>query len=94
MLAVPGIGFAEMGPGDLHMSYRIPRPEGAYADPRIIEARNRVKAACDANGVRFLEGATPENIEQKIDDGIRVVSGQRLDTAEVGRAYTGRMMPV
>ena len=90
----PGIGFAEMGPGDLHMSYRIPRPEGAYTDPRIIEARNRVKAACEANGVRFLEGATPENIAQQIDDGVRVVSGQRLDTAQVGRAYTKRTMPV
>ena len=94
MLSVPGIGFAEMGPGDLHMSYRIPRPEGAYTDPRIIDARNRVKAACEANGVRFLEGATPENITQQIDDGIRVVSGQCLDTAQAGRAYTKRQMPV
>ena len=94
MLSVPGIGYAEMGPGDLHMSYRIPRPEGAYTDPRIIEARDRVEAACEANGVRFLEGATPDNIQQVIDDGARVISGQRLDTAEVGRAHTKRTMPV
>ena len=95
MLSVPGIGYAEMGPGDLHMSYRIPRLPGPYTDPRIIEAHQRVKAACDANGVRFLEGATPDNIRQVIDDGARVISGQRLDTAEVGpRPHTKRTMPV
>ncbi len=94
MLAVPGIGFAEMGPGDLHMSYGIPRSPWPYTDPRVIEARARVKAACDANGVRFLEAHTPETIEQAIDEGVRVISGHRLDTAEAGRAYTGRTMPV
>ena len=94
MLSVPGIGYAEMGPGDLHMSYRITRLPGPYTDPRIIEARQRVKAACDANGVRFLEGATPDTIKQVIDEGARVISGQRLDTAEAGRAHTKREMPV
>ena len=29
-----------------------------------------------------------------IDDGIRQVPGQRLDTAQAGRAYTNRTMPV
>ena len=37
MLAVPGLGFAECGPGDLHMSYGVERVEGQH-DPRVIEA--------------------------------------------------------
>ena len=94
MLSVPGIGFAEMGPGDLHMSYRIPRLPGPYTDPRIIEARERVKAACDANGVSFLEAATPETVRKAIDEGVRVIAGHGEDTAEVGRGYTNRRMPV
>ncbi len=94
MLSVPGIGFAEMGPGDLHMSYRIEWEPGPYTHPKIIEARNRVKSACEANGVRFLEGLTVDTIRQGIDDGVRVVSGQSLDAANIGRAYTKRTMPV
>ena len=94
MLSVPGIGFAEMGPGDLHMSYRIPRLPGPYTDPRIIEAHERVKAACDANGVHFLEAATPETVRDAIDEGVRVIAGHGEDTAEVGRGYTNRRMPV
>ena len=70
------------------------RPPGPHADVGIVEARQRVKAACEANGVRFLEGATPDNIQQVIDDGARVISGQRLDTAEAGRSHTKRVMPV
>ena len=94
MLSVPGIGFAEMGPGDLHMSYRIPRSPGPYTDPRIIEARERVRAACGANGVRFLEEATPGTVRQAIDEGVRVIAGRAQDTARAGREYTGRTMPV
>ena len=70
------------------------RPPGPHADVGIVEARQRVKAACEAKGIRFLEWATPDTIRQVIDDGARVIPGQRLDTAEVGRAHTNRQMPV
>ena len=93
-LAVPGLGFAEWGPGDLHMSFGIKRDPDKPMDPRLLEARDRVKAACDANNLAFLEGATLENITEKIDEGVRIIAGRREDTAEVGRSYSKRTMPV
>ena len=75
ILSVPGIGFAEMGPGDMSMSMKIRRVPGAPTDPRLIEAAIRVKEACDKNGVRFLEQGTPENIKGIIDSGSRVIAG-------------------
>ncbi len=94
ILSVPGIGFAEMGPGDLGLSLgyvKVPR------DPypaEMLAARERVFAACRKNGVNFLEGATPENIAAKIDEGVRVIAGHREDTARAGRAHSKRTMPV
>ena len=93
ILAVPGIGFAEMGPGDLSISlgYRQ-RPEPM--PPEMQEASQRVQAACEANGVAFLQGAGPENVAAQIDAGVRVIGGHNAETARVGRAYTKRQMPV
>lgn len=94
ILAVPGLGFAELGPGDLGLSLgyvRVPR------DPypaEMQEARERVFAACRRHGVAFLEGATPETIAAKIDAGVRVIAGHREDTARVGRAHSRRTLPV
>ncbi len=93
-LTVPGIGFAEWGPGDLHMSFKIKRDPNGPTDPRILEARDRVRDACKATGIPFLDSATPENIAEKIDDGVRGVASNREDTARAGRAYTKRTMPV
>ena len=92
ILSVPGIGFAEMGPGDLSLSlgYRTmpqPWPE------QMQETHERVKAACRHSGVAFLDGATPETVAERIDAGARVLSGGREETARVGRAYTKRQMP-
>ena len=94
ILSVPGIGFAEMGPGDMSMYMKIRRVPGAPTDPRLIEAAIRVKEACDKNGVRFLEQGTPENIKGIIDSGSRVIAGQRQDVAEIGREHTKRTMEV
>jgi len=93
ILAVPGIGFAEMGPGDLSLSlgYRhrpFPLP------PEMEEVRQRVRAACHAHGIAFLETANPETIGAVIDEGARVIAGGREDTAKAGRAHSKRTMPV
>src|ERR1700754_764482 len=51
IIAVPGLGFAEMGPGDLSLSlgYRtVPREP---FPPEMREARERVLAACRKNGI-------------------------------------------
>ena len=94
VLAVPGIGFAEMGPGDLSLSLGYARVSRDAYPPEMTEARERIFAACRRNGVAFLEGATPETIARQIDEGVRVISGHREDTAKVGRAHSKRTMPV
>ena len=94
ILSVPGIGFAEMGPGDMSMSMKIKRVPGSPPDPRIKEASARVKTACDKNGIKFLESANPGNITEIIDTGARVIAGQSEEAAQIGRKYTGRQMKV
>jgi len=92
ILSVPGIGFAEMGPGDMSMSMKIRRVPGSPPDQRIKDASVRVKNACDKNGVKFLESATPENITEVIDSGARVIAGQSQEAAKIGRKQTNRKM--
>ncbi|CAN5415257.1 hypothetical protein BH10CHL1_BH10CHL1_44800 [soil metagenome] len=93
ILSVPGLGFAEMGPGDLSLSlgyFHLPQP----MPPEMQEIRRRVRAACLANHIAFLESATPADITEKIDAGARVIAGHREDIAQIGRAHTRRTMPV
>jgi 4-hydroxy-2-oxoheptanedioate aldolase len=95
ILAVPGLGFGEMGPGDLGLSLlghvkvnRRPYP------PEMESARVKVFNACKKNKLAFLEVATPENIGQRLDEGIRVISGHNPEVARIGRAHQKRTMPV
>ena len=92
ILAVPGLGFAEIGPGDLSLSlgYRtIPR------EPYPLEmqkARDRVLAACRNNGVAFLQGCSTDNVIARIDEGVRVIGGHSEATTNQGRAHQKRTM--
>ena len=94
ILSVPGIGYAEMGPGDMSMSMKIRRVPGSPPDQRIKDASTRVRNACAKNGVKFLESGTPENVTEVIDSGARVIAGQSQETAEIGRKHTNRKMKV
>ena len=94
---VPGIAYAEWGPGDMSMSMGYKSLPGQPWPDEIWEARERVRKACEAAGISFLEGASPDTVAQKIDAGIRVVSSGGPDGEEIakaGRAHTGRTMPV
>jgi 4-hydroxy-2-oxoheptanedioate aldolase len=94
ILAVPGLGFAEVGPGDLGLSlgYRAV-PREPYPS-EMQEARNRVFAACRKQRVAFLETCHPADIAAKLDAGVRVVAGHDEATARIGRAHQKRTMPV
>ncbi len=91
--AVPGLGFAEMGPGDLSLSLgsvaimRDPYP------PIMAAARAKVLNACKRNGIAFLEGCSPANIAARLDEGVRVIAGHDPETARIGRAHQRRSMP-
>jgi 4-hydroxy-2-oxoheptanedioate aldolase len=93
ILAVPGIGFAEMGPGDLGLSLgylEIPREP---LPPEMAAARERVFSACRKHGVTFFESATVETIAAKIQEGVRIIGGRSEEVARVGRAYSARSRP-
>jgi 4-hydroxy-2-oxoheptanedioate aldolase len=91
---VPGIAFAEWGPRDMGLSYGL---LGGRADPPLPEilqkAGARVLAACKAADVYFLDNVLPENVEQRIDEGVMIGAGRQQRAAEVGRRYTKRTMP-
>jgi len=94
ILAVPGIGFAEMGPGDLGLSLGyLTVPRHPYP-PEMQKARDRVFAACRKNHIAFLEVCTPADIIARLDEGVRVIAGHRQETAQIGRAHQKRAMPV
>lgn len=92
--AVPGIAFAEMGPGDLSLSLgsvtllRDPYP------PLMQAARDKVFAACRRHGIAFLEGCTVSDITTRLDQGVRVIAGHSIQMAQIGRAHQKRQMPV
>jgi 4-hydroxy-2-oxoheptanedioate aldolase len=104
--AVPGVTFAEWGPGDMAFSLNgldflpdppVPRKSEfsipATIAPNVAAARSRVAAACRASGVKLLDTCIPETIVDSIKLG-----GMVLETSEeaalVGREYTKRKMPV
>jgi 4-hydroxy-2-oxoheptanedioate aldolase len=94
ILRTPGIGFAELGPGDLSLAlgYRE-MPRDNYP-PEMREARDRVFRACRANRIAFLEIGTPTNITAKLDEGVRVIAGHSEEAARLGRVHQNRRMPV
>lgn len=90
-LRVPGIGFAEWGPGDMTLSLGALGP-GALARPEIQAARNEVLAATRARKVFFLESMSPATVIASITEGVRLGPADR-ETAEIGRAFTNRRLP-
>ncbi len=99
--AVPGISFAEWGPGDMGMSYGDPDAHDPPYPGFMDNARDIVKDALDKAGVAFYSSWQDEelNNEQKVDVllddlGCKMVGAQSRDIADYGRAKTGRTMPV
>ena len=94
ILATPGLGFAELGPGDLSLALGYKEMPRDNYPPEMAEARERVLAACKKNGIAFLEIGTPANITTKIDQGVRVIAGHSEEAARIGRTYQKRTTPV
>ncbi len=93
ILAVPGIGFAEIGPGDLGLSLGYVAVQLYPYPPEMRAARDRILAACRRNGVAFLEACKAETIAARLDEGVRVIAGGSEETARIGRAHQRREMP-
>jgi len=88
--AVPGLGFAEMGPGDLGLSLGYTTLRRDPYPPEMQEARDKVLAACRRNGIAFLEGGTPANIIERLDQGVRVIADHDQESARIGRVHQKR----
>ena len=81
ILATPGLGYAEIGPGDLSLSFGSVAVLNDPYPPHMKAARDHVLAMCRKYGLAFLEGCSPENVAGRIDEGVRVVAGQNGHTA-------------
>ena len=93
--AVPGIGFAEWGPGDMGISLNLPDGHGPNRSlhPKMREARATVMKACENNNLAFLNTVRESDVIEMIDEGVRIGAGASEATMAKGRKYTGRTMP-
>jgi 4-hydroxy-2-oxoheptanedioate aldolase len=93
ILKIPGVAFAEWGPGDMALSLGV-RASGqaAIRDPRMQQARAKILAACKANKKFFLNTFGPTDVIDMIKEGVMIGPATR-ETAEIGRKYTKREMP-
>jgi 4-hydroxy-2-oxoheptanedioate aldolase len=92
--AVPGISFAEWGPGDMGMSLGFEDAHDPPYPPAMLGARARVLAACKTNGLAFLEMVTPENVVEQLAEGVMIGAGKQAEAAaSVGRRHTNRPEP-
>lgn len=90
-LKVPGIAFAEWGPGDMALSLGV-RGRGAEQDPRMQAARAKVFAAAKANKIFFLNSMNPNNVIDMIKEGVMLGPASQ-QAAEIGRKFTKRLLP-
>ena len=92
-LKVPGIAFAEWGPGDMALSLGIRGPGNvAETNPQMLAARAKVFAACKANHIFFLNSMRPDNVVAMLKEGV-MVGPANQEAAEIGRNFTKRRMP-
>ncbi len=92
-LKVPGIAFAEWGPGDMALSLGV-RGAGNAAQnaPEMLAARAKIFAACKANKIFFLNSMNAGNVIDMIKEGV-MAGPASPEAAEIGRKYTKRQMP-
>ena len=93
---VPGIAFAEWGPGD-HGFYLLGRPGtyqgGGETAPQMAAVRRRVLDATKAAGVKFLNACNENTVIEQLKDGVMICTGGDSPAADKGRAFTKRTDP-
>ena len=93
---VPGIAFAEWGPGD-HGFYLMGRPGtykgGGETAPQMAAVRRRVLDATRAAGVKFLNACNENNVIDQLKEGVMICTGGDTPAADKGRAFTKRLDP-
>jgi 4-hydroxy-2-oxoheptanedioate aldolase len=93
IMKIPGIAFAEWGPGDMALSLGVRKSgRAAVQDPLMQQARSKVFAACRANHKFFLNSFAPNDVVDMIREGVMIGPASR-ETSDIGRKYTKREMP-
>jgi 4-hydroxy-2-oxoheptanedioate aldolase len=89
---VPGIGFAEWGPGDMAFSLGVKNAGSGTLPPAMQAARQRVFNATKASKIFFLNSVNADNVVDMITEGVMIGAANER-AAEVGRRHTKREMP-
>jgi 4-hydroxy-2-oxoheptanedioate aldolase len=90
---VSGLAFAEWGPGDMGMSMGYPDQHDEPYPADMQAARTRIMAACRTAGLAFLEVVTPDNVVERLAQGVMIGCGpQAKQAAEIGRRHTKRTL--
>lgn len=90
--AVPGICFAEWGPGDMGMSFGHRDAHDPPYPPELTAVRAEVKAACDRAGIAFLDIVQVDDVIDRIGEGVKI-GVATPEAAEIGRRHTKRTPP-
>lgn len=90
---VPGISFAEWGPGDHGFNVLGPPGSGSTSDPRMVAIRANVLAEAKKRNIKFLNACNENDVIQQIQDGTMICTGGETAAADKGRAYTKRTDP-
>ena len=96
LVRVPGVGFAEWGPGDQAFNVGHILGLGAPAPanhPMLQDIRARVFGAARAAKVFFLNACSGQNVVSMIDEGVMICTGGGTAASTVGRQHTKRQMP-
>ncbi len=88
---VPGVAFAEWGPGDMAFSLGVKNGPGPLP-PLMQAARAKVFAATKAQKIFFLNSMNADNVVDMIKEGVMIGPASEK-AAEIGRKYSKRTMP-
>jgi 4-hydroxy-2-oxoheptanedioate aldolase len=89
---VPGIAFAEWGPGDMALSLGVRNSGRGPMPDALKQARAKVFAATKANRIFFLNSMNQNDVVDLIKEGV-MIGPANEKTAELGRQFTKRQMP-
>jgi len=89
---VPGIAFAEWGPGDMAASLGVRNTGRGPMPAPMQEARARVLAATKAAKIFFLNSMNATDVVDMLKEGVMMGPASQ-QAAEIGRQYTKRQMP-
>jgi 4-hydroxy-2-oxoheptanedioate aldolase len=105
---VPGIAFAEWGPGDMgfwlvgpkgeapgrgQVTKTATNPAGLNYPQVMLDARARIFKAVKAANLYFLNSCSESTVVDLIKEGVMICTGGDTKAADVGRAFSKRPQP-